>query len=78
MKNFYYSFTQQGILIVWHTAPDEKPELLTIAEPAIDQTGVMHTQGRGMVSIKPAKANEVGVPAIIECLLYYQQYYSQN
>jgi hypothetical protein len=78
MKNFYYSFTQLGILIVWHTEPDKKPELLAQVAPAFTQTRVHHTQGWGVVPMRQMNSNADGVPVIIECLLYYQQYYSQN
>ena len=78
MKNFYYSFSQQGTLIVWLTEHNEKPELLTQVAPAFNQTSLMHTQGWGMVPMQQNMANADGVPVIIECLLYYQQNYSQN
>lgn len=78
MKNFCYSFSQRGTLIVWLTAPDEKPELLALVAPAFNQTLVNHTTGWGTVPMvqNPAYADEL--PVIIECLLYYQQCYSLN
>ncbi|GAB1454315.1 hypothetical protein MASR2M47_43710 [Draconibacterium sp.] len=78
MKKFYYSFTRHGTLIVWLTEPNEKPELLAQVAPSFTQTSTKHTQGRGMVPMQQNMANSDGVPVIIECLLYYQQYYSQN
>jgi hypothetical protein len=78
MKNFYYSFTQQGTLTVWLTAPNEKPELLAKVTPAFVQTDKMHTQGWGTVPMQNNMLNADGLPVVIECLLYYQQYYSQN
>jgi hypothetical protein len=78
MNNFCYSFSQQGTLIVWLAAPDEKPELLALVTPALNQNGITHTTGWGSVTAQPDMVNADGVPIIIECLLYYQQYYSQN
>ena len=78
MNNFYYSFSQQGTLGVWLATPNEEPELLALVTPAFKQTGLSHTTGWGRVSSQPCMVNADGVPVIIECLLYYQQYYSQN
>lgn len=78
MINFCYSFSQQGTLIVWLATPDEKPELLALVTPAFNQDGLNHTKGWGRISPQPDMVNADGVPVIIECLLYYQQYYSQN
>jgi hypothetical protein len=78
MKNFCYSFSQLGTLIVWLATPDKKPELLALVTPAFNKTGFNHTTGWGSVSPQPDMVNADGVPVIIECLLNFQQYYSQN
>jgi hypothetical protein len=78
MKKFHYSFTKHGKLIVWLTEPNEKPEFLAQVAPAFTQTNAMHTKGWGVVPMQKNMVNADGVPVIIECLLYYQQYYSQN
>jgi hypothetical protein len=78
MKSFYYCFARQGTLTVWLTEPNEKPELLTQVAPAFNQPQALHTQGWGIVPMQQNMLNDAGVPVIIECLLYYQQYYSYN
>lgn len=78
MKNFYYSFTQSGTLLVWLAAPDEKPELLAHVAPVFNKTGTMQTQGWGTVPTRQDMVNADGVPVIIECLFHYQLCYSQN
>lgn len=78
MKNFCYSFSQQGTLIVWLAEPNEKPELLALVSPAFTQTSENHTTGWGKVTVEQNLANDGELPVIIECLLYYQQCYSLN
>lgn len=78
MKNFCYSFSQQGTLIVWLAAPNEKPELLALVAPSFTQTYDNHTTGWGKVAMEQNDADTGELPVIIECLLYYQQCYSLN
>lgn len=78
MKKFSYCFNQTGTLNIWLTGCREYPELVAQIEPAFAQTEVKHTRGAGEVELKYRQLRTGELPGIIECLLYYQQSYSQN
>ncbi len=78
MKKFHYSFTPTGTLKIWLSGCKERPELLANIEPSFAQTKLTHTQGSGAVPIRQSELKTGDLPVIIECLLYYQQYYNLN
>ena len=78
MKKFYYSFTPTGTLKRWLTCCKEWPELVADIEPAYAQPCNKQTQGEGFVPLQANHLRTGELPVIIECLLYYQQYYNLN
>ena len=78
MKKFYYSFTTTGTLNIWLKGYKKLPELVAEIEPACTQTKIIHTRGSGMVPLKQKELITGELPAILECLLYYQEYIYLN
>ena len=78
MKKFYYIFTPTGTLKIWLAGCAECPELVAQVEPAFANGGLKHTRGEGEVTLRQSELKTGNLPGIIECLLYYQQYYNQN
>jgi hypothetical protein len=78
MKKFHYSFTPNGTLKIWLSGSKEWPELAANIEPSFAQNELLHTQGAGEVPVLQSELKTGDLPGIIECLLYYQQYYNLN
>ena len=78
MKKFYYIFTPTGTLKIWLAGCADCPELVAQVEPAFANGGLKHTSGAGEVALRQSELKTGKLPGIIECLLYYQQYYNQN
>jgi hypothetical protein len=78
MKKFYYLFTPTGTLKIWLAGCTECLELVAQVEPAFANGGLKHTRGAGEVALRQNELKTGKLPGIIECLLYYQQYYNQN
>ena len=78
MKKFHYSFTPTGTLKIWLSGCEKWPVLVANIEPTFAQTEFAHTQGAGVVPVLQSELKTGDLPGIIECLLYYQQYYYLN
>lgn len=78
MKNFYYSFTRQGTLTIWFTAPENKPESPVHVVPALTQSGKLLTQDTEKLPIGQNEINAGGVALVIEYMRNYRCKYGNN